>query len=360
MLRWKSRQHVFKGLGFDAFKCGNCTADEEFEDRLRQHIFLHYAAKHWGEHAVTVEREACEQICSFFLEEGLISCAARLLSAASPESERYGENDAGETIELHLAALLGLSHISEIILLCDIHEVAIAVTAKDIFGRTPLYLAVLRGHFEMAKLLLDKGSDIDARGGRFDNALTAASYQGDEQIVKLLIDNGADANACSRNCYHALAAASRRGHERVIKLLLDNGANVNAWDGSLGKALIEASVRGHEQSVRLLLDNGANGDAQSGYYDNALGTAGSSGRVEVVKVLLEAGSDLKSLDFYHGSFLNLLAFRGHADLLRFIYHQYYDTPLLNEPHGRMPLHLAAKAGHFSAFQYLFSSGFDLA
>ena len=54
-------------LCFDAFKYGRSTTDEEFEDRLRQNKFLDYAAKHWGEHAVTVEDEACEQVCSFLL-----------------------------------------------------------------------------------------------------------------------------------------------------------------------------------------------------------------------------------------------------------------------------------------------------
>ena len=44
-------------------------------------------------------------------------------------------------------------------------------------------------------MLLDKGTDINAQGGRYGNALQAASYGGDEQVVKMLLDKGVNVNA---------------------------------------------------------------------------------------------------------------------------------------------------------------------
>jgi len=39
---------------------------------------------------------------------------------------------------------------------------------------------------EMTKLLLEKGADVNAQGGRYGNILQAASAQGHEAVVKLL------------------------------------------------------------------------------------------------------------------------------------------------------------------------------
>ncbi|KAL8775416.1 MAG: hypothetical protein Q9194_003784, partial [Teloschistes cf. exilis] len=42
-------------LSFTTFQSGSCSTDKEFEERLQQHQFLDYAAKHWGHHARVVE-----------------------------------------------------------------------------------------------------------------------------------------------------------------------------------------------------------------------------------------------------------------------------------------------------------------
>ena len=386
-------------LCFDAFKYGSNSTDEEFEDRLRQNKFLDYAAKHWGEHAVIVEDEACEQVCSFLLHKGLISCATQVLSAPAYKKEGYSQRYPKKTTALHLTARFGLSLISEKVLPCQLHELAIAVASKDSYHQTPLYLAAVHGHFGMVKLLLDKGSDVNAQGGsnsgtfwtvlqaasgegheqivkllinkgadvnaqiggpRSWTALQNASERGHEQIVRLLLDNGADVNAQGAHYYNALIAASTRGHEQIVRLLLDNGADVNAQGGCVGNAIMAASEEGHEQIVRLLLHKGADVNARGGHFDDALGAAGRSGRVEVVKLLLEAGSNPKSHHYHYGSFFHLLAFNGHTDLLRLVYDQYYGNPLLLESHCPTPLQLAARGGHFNAFQYLLSLGFDAA
>ena len=47
----------------------------------------------------------------------------------------------------------------------------------------------------MVKLLLGKSADFNAQGGRFSNALYAASAGDYEKVVKLLLSEGADVNA---------------------------------------------------------------------------------------------------------------------------------------------------------------------
>jgi ankyrin repeat protein len=104
----------------------------------------------------------------------------------------------------------------------------------------------------MVMLLLDKGTDVNARGGRYGNALYAASARGHEQVVKLLLDKGADANAQSGRYGNALYAASARGDEHVVKLLLDKGADVNAQIGILRQRTLRGfrrRPRGGDEAV---------------------------------------------------------------------------------------------------------------
>jgi hypothetical protein len=122
---------------------------------------------------------------------------------------------------------------------------------------TPLYYAARLGLSTITRLLLDKGAEVNAQGGRLRNALQAASAGGHEQVVKMLLDKDADVNAQGGFCGNALYAASDGGHEQVVKMLLDKGAEVNAQGGLFGIARHAALYRGHKQVVKMLLDASA-------------------------------------------------------------------------------------------------------
>ncbi|KAF2463929.1 uncharacterized protein BDR25DRAFT_179435, partial [Lindgomyces ingoldianus] len=68
----------------------------------------------------------------------------------------------------------------------------------------------------VAKLLLGKDVNVNARGGRCSNALQVASYQGHKQIVKLLLDKSANVNAQGGGYGNAIRAASLEGHEQIV------------------------------------------------------------------------------------------------------------------------------------------------
>ncbi|KAF2652098.1 hypothetical protein K491DRAFT_695923, partial [Lophiostoma macrostomum CBS 122681] len=46
-------------------------------------------------------------------------------------------------------------------------------------------------HEQVVKMLLDKGAEVNAQGGRYGNALQAALSIGNEQVVKMLRNAGA-------------------------------------------------------------------------------------------------------------------------------------------------------------------------
>jgi ankyrin repeat protein len=117
---------------------------------------------------------------------------------------------------------------------------------------------------EMAILLVERGADVNAQGGRYGNALQAASVKGRTDIARLLIERGADVNTQGGRYGNALQAASKGGRAEVVQLLLDKGADVNAQGGHYGNALQAASKGGRAEVVRLLLDKGVKVNARGG------------------------------------------------------------------------------------------------
>ncbi|KZP13166.1 hypothetical protein FIBSPDRAFT_753838 [Athelia psychrophila] len=62
------------------------------------------------------------------------------------------------------------------------------------------------------------------QGGKYGNALQAALVGGHDEIVRLLLERGADVNAQGGWHRNVLRAALRSGCDVIVRLLLENGA----------------------------------------------------------------------------------------------------------------------------------------
>jgi uncharacterized protein len=99
-------------------------------------------------------------------------------------------------------------------------------------GFHPLGLACFFGHLEAARLLLDRGADVNALSTN-ENVQTAAIHAaaaagGDEttryELVKLTLEHGADPNLQQGGGFRAIDAARQNGDARIEELLLLHGA----------------------------------------------------------------------------------------------------------------------------------------
>jgi len=98
-------------------------------------------------------------------------------------------------------------------------------------GWTPLHLAAFFGHTEIARSLLDRGADINARSrstrfARENTALHAAAANRQTKVAELLLERGADVNARDGHGYTPLALAAGSKSDILVILLLDRGAVV--------------------------------------------------------------------------------------------------------------------------------------
>jgi ankyrin repeat protein len=97
-------------------------------------------------------------------------------------------------------------------------------------GFQPLGLASFFGHVEAARLLIERGAEVNSASRNEMKVMplhsAAATPDPDSryELAKLLLEQGADPNARQQDEFTPLMAADQRGDERLRDLLLEHGA----------------------------------------------------------------------------------------------------------------------------------------
>ncbi|KAM9353515.1 B-cell lymphoma 3 protein homolog [Symphorus nematophorus] len=93
-------------------------------------------------------------------------------------------------------------------------------------GLSPLHLAVLRSHKDLARMLLNAGADINAMDIKSGQSpLMHAVESNNADMVHFLIEGGCDVNSQSYSGNTALHSACGRGQVDTVRLLLKSGAD---------------------------------------------------------------------------------------------------------------------------------------
>lgn len=142
------------------------------------------------------------------------------------EAERLA---AGRDLDVFESAALGRTERLRELLDAD----ATRANAFGDDGFHPLGLACFFGHVDAARLLLERGADVNAlsRNEHIQTAAihaAAASEGKDEstryELVELALDHGADPNLPQGGGFRAIDAARQNGDKLVERLLLERGA----------------------------------------------------------------------------------------------------------------------------------------
>jgi len=159
---------------------------------------------------------------------------------------------------------------------------------QDLVGRTPLHLAAFHNRKTIAEILIAKGVEIDARMRQQVTPLhLLAAVTDNVDMARLLVEKGADVNARDVIGLRPLEYAARRGSKAVIDLLLDSGGGFDTVRAGALQTLRWAAAAGSTRLFNLVAEKVGDdlfGDAS----DNriTMESAILGGSVEIVKTLL--------------------------------------------------------------------------
>ena len=160
--------------------------------------------------------------------------------------------------------------------------------------------AARKGDVAKLKELLDKGVDVNTKTQYGATALAYACDKGHFEVVKLLLERGANVNV--KDTFYGempLGWALQKENVEILRLLLEKGA-----EG--GDRVLMYGVRANKvEIVKVALDKGG---LKPGVLSSALGAAESSNHAEIVELLKKAGAvaktsfpvDLDTLKSYTG------------------------------------------------------------
>lgn len=213
--------------------------------------------------------------------------------------------------------------------LSDVHDLSEdELSHRDAWNRTPFLLAITAGDRALAAALLDRGSDLHAKGRCGVSALHIAARYNHASLIPWLLDLGILLSV--RNdfeetalheavAYHSVEAAtlllekgadvtekthtedagihklSDHSDSAMLQLLMKYGACINTVSGSGEWPLKNVCRNGDVNAVRFLLENGADVNLNS-TGETALFSAVLADSMECIQLLIDAGADVNATD----------------------------------------------------------------
>ena len=175
-------------------------------------------------------------------------------------------------------------------------------------GATALHWAVHRNDLEAAALLIDAGADVSAANVFGATPVWLAAENGSAAMLERLLAAGALPNVALTNGETPLMTAARVGVVEAVETLIEHGANVHLTEALRGQtAMMWAAEAGSSEITKVLIKAGADVTQASTLVEipeyrvtpgrtiggfTPLMFAARSGDLSTARLLVEAGADV--------------------------------------------------------------------
>ncbi|KUI64811.1 Palmitoyltransferase akr1 [Cytospora mali] len=165
-------------------------------------------------------------------------------------------------------------------------------TYSDDQGITALHWAAINNQYAMCKFLIEKGAEINKKGGEsVATPLQWAAQRCHYYTVHLLLQHGADPLITDAQGYNTLHISTFNGNVLLLTLLLHTGIPVDVLDSYGHTGLMWASYKGFPACVDVYLRWGASVHARDEQGFTALHWALVKGSPGCIQKLIEYGAD---------------------------------------------------------------------
>ena len=223
--------------------------------------------------------------------------------------------------------------------------------------------SVMRGHIDIVKYLISKGTDPSKNIIRWF-PLSIASFFGHLDIVKLLLkDKRVDPNISNGN-FSPFNIACFKGHYGIVeefckdeRIIKTNLVNFNNFTGKKMTSIHLAASKNHSFVVKLLIDNGVDPNLQCFNNLNALFFAVYKGNCAAAKVLLDNGADINAVDKYLNTPLHFACMNGDENMVTLLT-SYPNLIQKKNKKSQIPWDAALKSGKTHIIKILERFGFS--
>ncbi len=122
---------------------------------------------------------------------------------------------------------------------------------------TPLLNATCIGNYEISKLLIENGANVNYVNKVGGTSLSIAADNGNPEIVKLLLENGASSTINHKDILRnsPLHKAIRKGSLETIKLLVEHGADLT--HSVIVACIYNQKEKVQKEIINYLIEKGA-------------------------------------------------------------------------------------------------------
>jgi len=243
------------------------------------------------------------------------------------------------------------------------------IDAVDKTGGTPLQNAVFFGMGDIVEYLISKGASVNSKTRAGESPLHTAAWGGDANMVRLLVNKGArtgipicdavilgevkgvegllnrDAKLVSEADsfgWRPIHWAGALGKKEMLSLLLGKGAEVNGWSKSEVRKFCPLHIvcaSGNTEAAELLLKKGAEVNNKTGDGCTPLRLAAERGRIEICSLLAASGADVNAKDLWGLAPLHVASRFGSQEIVRLLLSKGADVNAKDNV-GKTPLLMA--------------------
>lgn len=236
-------------------------------------------------------------------------------------------------------------------------DLAVAVDENDRFLSLPLHTAANMGNVEIARLLVNAGSEIDCWDSDESTPLQCAAVRRHAEMTEYLIFKGADVNFRDRNGAYALSFAASGGDSTIVHMILEAGADLNYFDPQGITLLHYAVSRNLQELFDRVIDRSDINAALAGNGDMPIHWAATGGHAGMIEALIERSADPNAASTDEVVPLLNCAQRGHTEAGTLLLSHGANVNVANS-WGGTPLYTAAMRGHTEFIEMLLDHGAD--
>ena len=196
-------------------------------------------------------------------------------------------------------------------------------TNEDGQSTTPLIIAVIKGNENIVDTLNDFCVDLELKGTVIykkdtihgATALWCASCWGHYDIVRILVDNGADVDNPTETGSSPLRPASYDDRYEIVQYLVEHGADVNTTNAYKSTCLMNTCYTGNNDIAKYLLMKGIDPKLKDAYGITALHYSAAQGHLALSTLLVNKGVPIMNKDHFGVTPLMKAAVNGHKQVI---------------------------------------------